>query len=145
MPGFPDVQIGAAIALCRDICGRWGIRPEAVLAHSDVAPGRKIDPGELFPWRRLYEEGVGHHVPARTLDGASLREGDEGPEVEALQSMLAVYGYGVEISGRYDDATRIVVEAFQRHFRQDRVDGVADAETRDLLDRLLQALAFPKG
>ncbi|MCV0397837.1 MAG: N-acetylmuramoyl-L-alanine amidase [Rhizobiaceae bacterium] len=142
LPDFPDVQIMAVIGLCRDICQRRAIRPEGVLAHSDIAPGRKVDPGEMFPWERLAEAGVGLIAAPKPCEGAEpCREGAEGPAVERLQSMLALHGYGVEIDGRFDARTRIVVEAFQRHFRRSRVDGVADAETLGLLGGLLAATA----
>lgn len=140
-PDFPDVQIHAVAELARDICARNHISPERVLAHSDVSPGRKIDPGERFPWDRLAQMGVGHCVvPAPVQGGRFLATGDRGEPVEALQSMLSVYGYSIEINGLFDDATKQVVEAFQRHFRRDRVDGVADRSTIETLHRLLVSL-----
>lgn len=141
-PDFPDVQIEAVIALCRGIAARHAILPERVLAHSDTAPGRKIDPGEKFPWARLAAAGVGHWTePAPIGGGRFLAEGDRGAPAEALQSMLAIYGYGVDISGTFDATTRTVVEAFQRHFRPARVDGVADRSTIETLHRLLSGLS----
>jgi N-acetylmuramoyl-L-alanine amidase len=138
---FPAAQIDAAIALCHGIAGRHGIRPDNVLAHSDVAPGRKIDPGERFPWKALAAAGIGHFVEASPIAGGrSLSSLDRGEAVEALQSMLALYGYGVEISGVFDPQTRIVVEAFQRHFRTEQIDGIADRSTVETLHRLLAAL-----
>src|SRR3981081_1730569 len=81
-PEFPEPQVAAVIALCRDIVARWSIAPARVLAHSDVAPLRKRDPGEAFPWRRLAEAGVGLWVaPAPIADGAALRCGDRGDAV----------------------------------------------------------------
>ncbi|MCT8996865.1 N-acetylmuramoyl-L-alanine amidase [Chelativorans intermedius] len=143
-PDFPESQIAAVIALCRDICRRHGIAAHRVLAHSDVAPGRKVDPGEKFPWHRLAREGVGHYVaPTPLRAGPSLAEGDEGEAVRTLQEMLARYGYGVETTGFFDSFTTTVVRAFQRHFRPARVDGIADVSTRDTLARLLAAL--PRG
>lgn len=140
-PGFCDAQIEAVIALCRGIVVRWTIAPERVLAHSDVAPGRKIDPGEKFPWARLHRAGLGHLVePVIAGEVCGLLPGSEGAEVERLQSMLSLYGYGLDISGLYDERTRIVVEAFQRHFRTERVDGIADASTIETLRRLIAAL-----
>ena len=139
-PDFPDRQIDAVIALCRDIIARHNIRADRVVAHSDIAPARKQDPGEKFPWDRLAAAGVGLWVaPAPITDGPTLAPGDQGREVEQLQMMLARYGYGIEISRRYDAMTRDVVVAFQRHFRPARVDGVADASTLDTLRRLLTA------
>ena len=143
---FLDGQIDAVVALCRDISLRHAIPPERVLAHSDVAPGRKIDPGEKFPWRRLADAGIGHFVePSPIQAGSSLALGACGGPVEELQSMLELYGYGVEISGRYDTLTRIVVEAFQRHFRPERVDGIADRSTVETLRRLVAALPREEG
>ncbi|MFD2055689.1 N-acetylmuramoyl-L-alanine amidase [Mesorhizobium calcicola] len=140
-PGFPRRQIDAVIGLCAGIAGRHSIAAERVLAHSDVAPGRKIDPGEKFPWRTLFAAGVGHLVAAAPVGrGAVLKAGDAGADVDALQSMLALYGYGVEISGIFDRQTEIVVEAFQRHFRPRLVDGVADGSTLRTLQRLLASV-----
>jgi len=140
-PDFPDRQIEAVIALCRDISARHSIRAERVLAHSDTAPGRKIDPGEKFPWARLHAAGVGHYVePAPLRGGGLLAPGGHVKEVESLQSMLALYGYGIDINGVYDAATVAIVTAFQRHFRPEKVDGVADQSTIDTLHRLLAAL-----
>ncbi|MBZ9682218.1 MULTISPECIES: N-acetylmuramoyl-L-alanine amidase [unclassified Mesorhizobium] len=137
-PSFPQRQITAVIELCRGIVTRHAITPQRVLAHSDVAPGRKIDPGEKFPWAALFKAGVGHLVPAAPVRrGAALKSGDRGADVETLQSMLSLYGYGVEISGIFDDRTRIVVEAFQRHFRPRRIDGAADGSTMRTLQKLL--------
>lgn len=140
-PDFPACQIDAVIALCTDIAQRHAVTPERVLGHSDVAPGRKVDPGERFPWGQLALAGIGHFVaPAPLKGGRFLTCGDRGKAVETLQSMLSIYGYGVEISGRFDAATQTVVAAFQRHFRPERVDGVADRSTLDTLQRLLKAL-----
>jgi N-acetylmuramoyl-L-alanine amidase len=137
-PDFPDTQIAAVIALCRDILARRPMRPDRVVGHSDVAPSRKQDPGEKFPWARLHAAGIGHWVEPAPLGGdRGLGPGDEGPTVAALQSALAAYGYGVAASGRFDKTTSDVVIAFQRHFRPARVDGIADRSTIETLRRLL--------
>jgi len=138
LPDFPEAQIAATLNLCRDICERWQISPERVLAHSDIAPGRKIDPGEKFPWRRFAEGGVGLWIePAPIKGGRFFARGDAGPPVEALQAMFAMLGYGVAVDGTYDERFEAVVAAFQRHWRPEKVDGVADGSTittlRDLL------------
>ncbi len=135
---FPDAQIDAVIALCRDILSRRTIRRERVLAHSDVAPTRKNDPGEKFPWARLAAAGVGHWVePAPIVGGRTLSANDRGAEVEQLQKQLARFGYDSKVTRFYDDNTRSVVTAFQRHFRPERVDGLADPSTVQTLARLL--------
>ncbi|WP_086994687.1 N-acetylmuramoyl-L-alanine amidase [Rhizobium sullae] len=141
LPDYPKEQIAAVIELCRDCGERWSIAPERVLAHSDVAPVRKVDPGEKFPWAELHHAGVGHWVePAPITGGRFFQRGDCGQPVEALQSMLSLYGYATEITGEFSDKTAGDVEAFQRHFRQERVDGIADFSTIDTLHRLLSAL-----
>ncbi|HVL73213.1 MAG TPA: N-acetylmuramoyl-L-alanine amidase [Beijerinckiaceae bacterium] len=140
LPPYGEAQIAATIALCRDICARRRIPKHRVLAHSDVAPRRKRDPGELFPWERLAREGVGLWVPPAPIrDGRFFAQGESGPPIEALQAMLALYGYGVPLGGVYDEDTAFVVAAFQRHFRPARVDGVADASTITTLRDLIRA------
>jgi N-acetylmuramoyl-L-alanine amidase len=139
-PDFPRLQIDAVIALCRDIAARHRIPATRVLAHSDVAPLRKQDPGEKFPWDALHAAGIGHLVaPAPPSGGPALARGDRGEAVSMLQSMLARYGYAAPLTGEYDAATEAVVAAFQRHFRRARVDGVADASTLATLRDLLAA------
>ena len=140
-PDFPAAQIDTVIALACDILARHAIAPDRVLAHSDVAPLRKLDPGEKFPWGRLAAAGIGHWTwPEPIVAGApALGPGDSGAEVRALQQAFASYGYGLELSGHYDAVTEAVVTAFQRHFRPARVDGTADASTRATLAKLLTA------
>lgn len=143
LPPFPAIQIEATIRLSRDLVGRHAIPPERVLAHSDIAPARKEDPGERFPWDRLFAAGIGHWVEPVAAglaeEPGSLRPGSAGPEVEALRRSLAAYGYGLSLGGDYDRETETVVTAFQRHFRPERVDGIADRSTRETLAALLDA------
>jgi N-acetylmuramoyl-L-alanine amidase len=137
-PDYPVQQIEAVIALCRDIVARNEIPADRVLAHSDVAPSRKQDPGEKFPWRLLHQNGIGCWVePATIVEGAQLVPGDTQEEVTRLQADLRRFGYGVEATGMFDQLTADVVSAFQRHFRPARVDGVADPSTRATLGALL--------
>lgn len=141
LPDFPEVQIEAVVALCKDIVARHGIPAHRVLAHSDVAPDRKMDPGEKFPWQRLHEAGVGHYMESVEPQGAGFfQRGDEGTPVEAIQALLGLYGYHVQQTGVFDQKTHQAVVAFQRHYRQTSVDGVADPETVTLLHGLLKTL-----
>jgi N-acetylmuramoyl-L-alanine amidase len=142
---FPPEQMWAVAALCRDISRRHGVRPERVLAHSDVAPARKIDPGEKFDWGWLAARGVGHWVAPAVVDSddAGLGPGAEGAEVAELQGLLRDYGYGCADHGALDAATATVVKAFQRHFRPARVDGRIDRSTRTTLERLIDTLPRP--
>lgn len=141
---FPEHQIAAVEALLSGIVSRHAIAPGHVLGHSDVAPARKEDPGELFPWERLARAGFGLWPPADLLlAGDTLRAGDTGEGVERFQSDLAAFGYGLEVTGTFDAATVCVVTAFQRHFepeafREDRVgeaSPMAQARARWLAER----------
>jgi N-acetylmuramoyl-L-alanine amidase len=141
-PDFPNAQIEAVIALGRDIVVRHHIGAGRVLAHSDVAPERKSDPGEKFPWARLHRAGIGAWAaPIPDAGAAACGPGERGAAVGALQDALKRYGYGIEANGLYDDLTMAVVTAFQRHFRPARVDGIADRGTIDVLHALLAARA----
>ncbi|MBC8038546.1 MAG: N-acetylmuramoyl-L-alanine amidase [Rhizobiales bacterium] len=140
-PDFPDAQMRAVIALCHDIGERHHIPPRNLVAHSDVAPARKIDPGEKFDWAHLHRDGVGHWVePAAISDGPVLRLGDRSAAVAALQAQLSGYGYGVSLESEFDITTQNAVNAFQRHFRPARIDGIADRSTVETLERLVAAL-----
>ena len=124
---FPDVQVEAVIALVADIRTRWSVTDARILGHSDVAPARKQDPGELFPWKRLAEQRHGlwfepAHERIAAL-GPPLAVGDEGLGVHVLQAGLHRLGFEPRPTGRYAEDTRLTVEAFQRHWRPSRVDG----------------------
>ena len=138
---FPEVQVEAVIALLDDIRQRWDIDDNRILGHSDVAPDRKQDPGELFPWKRLAEAGHGLWAEPPIPPGAALAEGDEGLGVYTLQAGLTRLGYDSAPSGRFDQHTATIVTAFQRHWRPDNVSGVADGETRARLMAILRAAA----
>jgi N-acetylmuramoyl-L-alanine amidase len=139
-PAFPEVQMQRVAALCFDIMTRHGFGFDQVVAHSDIAPGRKVDPGEAFDWEWLFLQGLGAMATAPAELEPLLRQGDAGPEVLALQNNLSAFGYGVDTTGTFDDRTRIVLEAFQRRFRRSKVDGIADAETIAVLQRLLATI-----
>jgi N-acetylmuramoyl-L-alanine amidase len=135
---FPDMQMQAVEALSQDIIARHGIAAPRVLAHSDVAPRRKQDPGEKFDWGRLAGAGVGLWVEPALIEGdVGLGACDEGAEIERMQRQLAAYGYGIAPTGRFCEDTEAVVTAFQRHFRPALVNGRADHSTLDTLGRLL--------
>ncbi len=142
-PDFPARQIAAVITLCRSILTRNIIRPENIVAHSDVAPARKQDPGEKFPWKRLSQSNIGLWVePVAITEGPVLQLKDTGDKVTELQKALVEYGYGLNVNGTYDQDTQEVVSGFQRHFRPAKVDGITDTSTRETLRRLLVAKEF---
>jgi N-acetylmuramoyl-L-alanine amidase len=127
----------AVIALSQDIVTRHQISRDRVLAHSDVAPRRKIDPGEKFDWRRLHESGVGLWVMPVPADDPAIPTLNDTATIRELQRRLGLYGYGIDETGELDSQTSIVIKAFQRHFRPERVDGIPDRSTIATLDRLL--------
>jgi N-acetylmuramoyl-L-alanine amidase len=142
--GYPDFtkrQIAAVMTLCRSIFTRHRIPAWRVLGHSDVAPARKQDPGEKFPWHVLRDAGIGLWVkPAPIFQGGTVFAlGEDDPAIADMQARLARYGYDIPTSGSFDSATREVVVAFQRHFRPARVDGVADTSTLATLKALVAA------
>ncbi len=126
---FPDAQTGALIELARDILGRHPIPPRNIVGHADVAPGRKIDPGELFPWRRLAEAGIG------VWPGDAAPPGRLGDLCDIADTLAAI-GYPVAEAG-----LAACLDAFQRHFRPASVTGETDAETRSLAAALIVRLA----
>jgi N-acetylmuramoyl-L-alanine amidase len=135
---FPSAQVNAVIALTGEIRTRWTIEDALILGHSDVAPRRKQDPGELFPWRALADAGHGLWVEPPLAPGQALGVGSSGLGVVALRSALARFGYDVAVTDAFDEDLAVVVTAFQRHWRQGRCDGVADGETRARLMALLR-------
>lgn len=141
-PEFPSHQWQALINLSQDIIGRHPIPAHRVLAHSDVAPSRKTDPGPLFDWQGLAKKGVGLWSDYGEKDLASLsstdlfelaplqitgNEPEKSQKVEQLQHALRAYGYQITPDGVYGPATQTVMRAFQLHFRSERIDGIADA------------------
>ena len=134
---FPRGQMEAVIALCGDILGRHAIPPQHVLAHSDVAPGRKIDPGEKFDWALLARHGIGHWVSPEPADATPL----SFDEVCCFQRLLAQYGYGLRETGECDEATLKVTDAFRRHFQPALVSCPPDRSALRHAQRLVAALA----
>jgi len=135
LPDFPEAQIVSLIALLKDILARNKLEASRVVAHSDVAPDRKLDPGEKFPWKRLADSGVAlwPTAIAKTIEPTS------GEAISQVQRQLAVFGYGVRQTGVMDAATRNAISAFQRRFRPSRIDGAPDDETTAILASLTRA------
>lgn len=134
---FPLRQMKSVIQLSQDIIARHGIPARNVVGHSDIAFLRKVDPGELFDWASCARNGVGlFPFEARVLSGPELKRGDKGKEVIRLQTALSNWGYGLKRDGDYGEKTHKCVEAFQRHYRAIRIDGVWDNECAGLLAAL---------
>ncbi|GLH41294.1 N-acetylmuramoyl-L-alanine amidase [Pseudomonas atacamensis] len=131
---YSEAQIESLITLLKDISKRNGISPRHIIGHSDIAPLRKLDPGPLFPWKRLAAEGLGlwpnEQVVARQQ---AVFNSNPLPEIGWFQAQLARLGYDTPQTGELDVATRHVLAAFQMHYRPARFDGTPDAQTAALL------------
>lgn len=128
LPDFPARQIEAVIALCRSILTRHAIAPVNVVGHSDIAPGRKTDPGEKFPWSALADAGIGLWPGKRV---------PETPDEAAASDLLAGIGYNPALP------FNVRLDAFQRRFRPAHIDGRLDGETMGLLRGLALAAGLP--
>jgi N-acetylmuramoyl-L-alanine amidase len=131
---YSEAQIQGLIALLKDISKRNGISPRHIIGHSDIAPLRKLDPGPLFPWKRLADAGLGlwPNEQAVARQQALFNSG-ELPSISWYQGQLAHLGYDTPQTGELDVATRHVLAAFQMHYRPSRFDGTPDAQTAALL------------
>ncbi|MGA7814594.1 N-acetylmuramoyl-L-alanine amidase [Caballeronia sp.] len=135
---YPPAQVDAIVKLAKDIVTRYNIPPIRVVAHSDIAPQRKTDPGPAFPWKTLYDAGIGAwpDTPAVALHLAG-RDPKAPADVAALEEKLQRYGYETATDGVFDDRARRVIAAFQMHFRPSDYAGNADAETDAIAAALL--------
>lgn len=137
LPAYPEVQIDAVLTLCKSILKRHDIPQSRVVGHSDIAPARKTDPGEHFPWEQFAKAGVGIWPVQPDPDGLmgkGVEAGDDGAAVERLQAAFADIGYGISLTGKLDAQTMTIVRAFQRRFVQDRVSGLVDLKTAALVE-----------
>jgi len=121
---FPEPQMAAVQALCRTILARHRIPPHRIVGHSDIAPDRKSDPGELFEWPRLARAGIGLWPDPDEAD--TLARGRPTGVLERTTGLanLGQIGYCVSAAN-----TQVAVAAFQRRFRPERWDGLLDGET----------------
>lgn len=144
LPDFPDEQIGAVLWLSQQIIERHKIKPQNVVGHSDVAPGRKIDPGEKFPWNLLAAENIGLWPKGVSEDQRVLfEEGARDRGIAAAQSGLGILGYGIEVTGVMDALTISIVESVQRRFRPAKIDGKIDVQTLDIIGKLASKAGRP--
>lgn len=139
---FPETQMSAVIELVKQIVNRHEIRPDRILAHGDVAPQRKVDPGPRFPWKQLADAGLIVWPDAGRVALQQIEFERQIPEVAWFQKKLAEHGYAVPQNAVLDDETRNVLMVFQMKYRPARFDGIPDAETAALLD-VLTSMPMP--
>ena len=137
LPPYPDVQILSVIKLAKEIIARHDIQPRNVVGHSDIAPDRKEDPGEHFPWQGLAAAGVGYWPGDLPEDDRILFEpGDRDRGISIIQRGLADLGYGVSVTGCLDAPTQAIIRAVQRRYRPSKIDGIIDMQVMEILKRL---------
>ena len=135
---FSEEQIALLVRLTGEIIERFpDIDPVDVVGHADIAPDRKVDPGPRFPWRQLYEQGIGAWYDLETVDRYREQCRHDMPDIALIQRALLAYGYQIEETGENDPQTRFVVRAFQMHFRPSDHSGQIDEETSAILFALL--------
>ena len=133
---FPPEQIEAVMELCKDIIARYTIEPTCVIGHADIAPNRRTDPGPLFPWKKLYANGIGAWFDEDKVQ--DLLHQVDLSNIQLIQRKFAQYGYPIQETGVVDQQTTTVVQAFQMHFRPTNYSGLLDNETVAILEALLQ-------
>ncbi len=136
---YNESQIELIERLTKDIVERYNIDPANVVAHSDIAPLRKSDPGPLFPWKRLATQGIGAWPDdATVIKYIAGRNKHDMASVSIIQQTLARYGYQIPQSGELDNETRQVIKAFQMHFRAQDFSGIPDVETEAIALALVE-------
>lgn len=146
-PGFPEEQVKKVAALVKDLATRYNIPATNILAHSDIAPTRKQDPGPMFPWKKLYDD---YQIGMWYDDATKLNFISQTPSqdfdaqynttlfIMKVQIALNKFGYQLDQSGTWDKATKQTIEAFQYHFRPEISNGMLDIETWAILQALIQ-------
>ena len=141
---FDSDQIDQLILLLKDILSRHDeIKPTYIVGHSDISPDRKFDPGPKFPWKKLYENGIGAWYDDQTFEKYKNQFKRKIPDINQIQCALKRYGYGVEITNKMDEQTFFVIRAFQYHFTPNKSDGSISVDTVSTLWALLEKY-FPE-
>jgi len=135
---FAEIQIKNLIELLINIVGRYKIKPKDILAHSDIAPDRKDDPGEIFPWVKLARHHIGLYPEELSSDNQFvIKFGDQGENVKMVQELLQNYGYKISVDSVFSQETSEVVIAFKRHFDQRNVEPIFDGRSLEIIKWLL--------
>lgn len=141
---YPDEQITLLIELLKQIVARHKVAPEHILGHNEIAPGRKADPGPLFPWERLAHAGLIRWPEPATVARLKADLAESVPDAAWFQHRLRRHGYALPVTGQWDDRSRNVLSAFQMKYRPLRFDGMPDTETAAILEALAADTASPQ-
>lgn len=135
---FNNYQINILIELVKSIINKYHIEPTSVIGHSDISPGRKMDPGPLFPWKKLFEQGIGAWYDEEYVNILKKKLKNKDINILLIQKYLNIYGYNVKETGKLDKQTKITLSAFQIHFRPKNFSGIPDIETLAILKSLIK-------
>lgn len=131
---YTEQQIDSLITLLKDIQTRYKLPAENILGHSDIAPQRKTDPGPLFPWRRLAQEGLAVWPDEQAVSSHQIFFDNKGlPSIAWMQQKLSTIGYAVPLTGKLDNETKRVISAFQMRYQPEQFDGTPNSKTAALL------------
>ncbi len=144
LPPFPEAQINSVLRLVAHLKQKYGLDKRHILGHSDWAPSRKKDPGEMFPWEQFAHAGISLHIPNLPSDNdlttLAAIDGESNEFVERAQFGLKQIGYGIDLTKNYDAQTKFVLIAFQRRFRQENISGILDGATLGKIEKLAEIL-----
>lgn len=135
---FTKYQIKILVILLKQIITKYNIDPTGIVGHNDIAPNRKLDPGPLFPWKQLADYGIGAWYNNERVNDIKQNLQNDEIDIYNLQKNLKQYGYKINITGQLDEQTKIVLQAFQMHFRPNNFSGLPDLETSAILQNLIE-------
>lgn len=136
---FSKPLMNSLILLCKQLSKIFAIENEFIVAHSDIAPSRKIDPGYFFDWGILKENNIGIHHNIHSNDSCLLVVPFE---VNKVQEMLKTIGYKIEITGILDEQTMYVIRAFNLRFYQSNKNNVINNGFLKRLKNLALAMSY---
>ncbi|WP_262690979.1 N-acetylmuramoyl-L-alanine amidase [Kordiimonas aestuarii] len=132
---FPEAQVTSLLSLLEGINTRHHINRHGYVGHSDIAPDRKQDPGDLFPWQRLARHGFGLWPQVGGADVTVIaKRGQKNVNVVKFNKQLGIIGYSIDDIQSFDATTECAVRAFQAHWRPETVSGVIDIGTASILE-----------
>ena len=134
---FNQLQMHSTLKLCSELIKNYNIPARNIIAHSDIAPDRKDDPGEFFNWKFLADKGVGiYHSHVIKENYSQINYCESTSNILEIQKMLLEYGYKIELTGIFDQQTVNVIKAFKRHFYSQNLDQTFDLNAYQILKEI---------